>query len=92
MDRQVTVYTTPTCSHCQQVKSFLTELGVQYKEIDVSADPEAAMDIVRRTNQYSVPGHRRRWSACHRLRSIAFGETAPYPLRVMRTKSSPSRS
>ncbi|MBI2954865.1 MAG: glutaredoxin family protein [Chloroflexi bacterium] len=55
MDRQVTIYTTPTCGYCREAKSFLTELGVQYKEIDVSADQEAAVDIVRRTNQYSVP-------------------------------------
>lgn len=55
MDRQVTVYTTPTCGYCRQVKLFLTENGVEYKEVDVSTDDAAAEDIVRRTNQYSVP-------------------------------------
>jgi LSD1 subclass zinc finger protein len=35
---QVTVYTSATCSYCQQAKAFLNENGVQYTERDVSVD------------------------------------------------------
>ena len=55
MTREVIIYTTPTCGYCRQAKRFLQEQGVQYKEVDVSTDQEAAEDVVRRTNQYSVP-------------------------------------
>ncbi|MBI4318763.1 MAG: glutaredoxin family protein [Chloroflexi bacterium] len=55
MNRKVIVYTTPTCGYCQQTKRFLAENGVEYQEVDVSNDEGAALEVVRRTNQYSVP-------------------------------------
>ena len=36
-------------------KEFLSQKGVRYKEIDVSRDRAAAMDMVRRTGQQGVP-------------------------------------
>lgn len=55
MGKQITVYTTPTCGYCRQVKRFLTERGVEYREVDVSADEEAALKMVERTGQFGVP-------------------------------------
>lgn len=51
----VTVYTTPTCMYCHQLKSFLQEKNVDYHEVDVSQDQEAAQKIVQETGQMSVP-------------------------------------
>jgi glutaredoxin 3 len=51
----VIVYTTPTCPYCRTVKQFLTQRGVPFVEKDVSADQEAAMEMVRRTGQQGVP-------------------------------------
>ncbi|MBI2224175.1 MAG: glutaredoxin family protein [Betaproteobacteria bacterium] len=55
MGKQITVYTMPTCGYCRQVKRFLTERGVEYREVDVSADEKAALEMVERTGQLGVP-------------------------------------
>lgn len=55
MSQQVTVYTTPTCGYCHQAKRFLAEHGVDFREVDVSIDEAAAIELVRRTGQYGVP-------------------------------------
>ncbi|MBN1161909.1 MAG: PDZ domain-containing protein [Dehalococcoidales bacterium] len=51
----VKIYTTPTCGYCHQAMSFLDELGVPYKEHDVSRDRAAAEEMVRLTGQMGVP-------------------------------------
>jgi glutaredoxin 3 len=51
----VKIYTTPTCGYCHQAKRFLDELGVSYKEYDVSRDRAAAEEMVRLTGQMGVP-------------------------------------
>ncbi len=52
---RVLVFTTPTCSWCQRLKTYLRERHVQFREIDVSRDATAARDLVRRTGQMGVP-------------------------------------
>ena len=52
---RVLVFTTPTCSWCQRLKTYLRERHVQFREIDVSRDAQAARDLVRRTGQMGVP-------------------------------------
>lgn len=51
----VTVYTTPTCPWCTKVKSYLKNKGVNYKEVDVVEDIQAAQRMVDLTGQRSVP-------------------------------------
>ncbi|MBX5477291.1 MAG: glutaredoxin family protein [Clostridia bacterium] len=51
----VTVYTTPTCPYCRSAKRFLQERNVPFREVDVSRDPRAAAELVRRTGQTGVP-------------------------------------
>lgn len=52
---RVLVFTTPTCSWCQRLKTYLRERNVQFREIDVFRDATAARDLVRRTGQMGVP-------------------------------------
>ena len=52
---RVLVFTTPTCPWCTRAKSYLRTRGVPFREIDVSRDPSAARDLVRRTGQMGVP-------------------------------------
>jgi len=52
---QATVYTTPTCPYCHQVKAYLTQKGVQVRELDVSRDAAAASEMVRISGQRGVP-------------------------------------
>ena len=53
--KNVTVYTTPTCTWCNTIKRHLQEHGVRYREIDVSADQKAAEEMVRKSGQQGVP-------------------------------------
>src|SRR5438094_10599848 len=48
------VYWRPGCSSCVKVKEFLTNLGVEYESINVSARPEA-MDELRSLGVRTVP-------------------------------------
>lgn len=52
---RVLVFTTPTCPWCTRAKAYLRGRGVPFREIDVSQDPAAARDLVRRTGQMGVP-------------------------------------
>lgn len=52
---EVTVYTTPTCPWCQRLKSYLSEKGVPYQEVDVAADVESARQLMDVSGQRSVP-------------------------------------
>jgi len=47
----VIVYTTPTCPWCTRVKEYLDQKGVQYREVNVAADRNAAMEMIRKSGQ-----------------------------------------
>lgn len=53
--KQVTVYSTPTCSWCTTLKSYLNKNGVRYTDVDVSKNEDAAQEMVRRSGQQGVP-------------------------------------
>ena len=52
---RVLVFTTPTCPWCTRAKAYLRERRVPFREVDVSRDPAAARDLVRRSGQMGVP-------------------------------------
>ena len=49
------VYSTPTCPYCKLTKEFLQEKSIAFSDIDVSADPAAANDMVKKSGQMGVP-------------------------------------
>lgn len=51
----VTIYTTPQCVYCHQLKTFLEDKKVDYQEVNVSQDQEAAQKIARETGHIGVP-------------------------------------
>lgn len=51
----VTVYTTQTCPWCDRVKDYLGRNGVPFKEVDVSKDYSAAMEMIQKSGQQGVP-------------------------------------
>jgi glutaredoxin-like YruB-family protein len=53
--KSVTVYSTPTCTYCTQIKKYFDEKGVKYRDIDVSKDQKAAEAMVKRSGQQGVP-------------------------------------
>jgi glutaredoxin 3 len=52
---KVKVYTTPTCVYCVTVKNFLKEKNIDFQEVDVSQDKEAADQMIEKTGQMGVP-------------------------------------
>ncbi len=52
---RVIVFSTPTCPWCNRAKSYLRGRGIPFRDVDVSRDPAAARDLVRRTGQMGVP-------------------------------------
>ncbi len=53
--KSVKVYTTPTCSWCNTLKSYLRKNHVRFREIDVTKNESAAQDMVRKSGQQGVP-------------------------------------
>jgi glutaredoxin-like YruB-family protein len=52
---KVKVYSTPNCPNCKQLKKFLADSGVEYKEINVASDPKAAQEMIEKSGQMAVP-------------------------------------
>jgi glutaredoxin-like YruB-family protein len=52
---RVIVFTTPTCTYCNQAKRHLRRHRVRFKEVDISRDSAAARDVQRRTGSMGVP-------------------------------------
>jgi glutaredoxin 3 len=55
MEKKVTVYSTPTCPYCNMVKSFLSEKNIEFEDVDVSADRQKAIEMVKKSGQTGVP-------------------------------------
>ncbi|BFN36745.1 glutaredoxin family protein [Fidelibacter multiformis] len=53
--KRVIIFTTPTCTYCRQVKRYLIEKKVRFKEVDVSRNTKAAQDMMRKSGQQGVP-------------------------------------
>ncbi len=52
---RVIIFSTPTCSFCNMAKKYFNEKGIKFRDVDVSRDPIAARDMVRRSGQQGVP-------------------------------------
>ena len=52
---RVIVFSTPTCSFCNMAKKYFHEKGIKFKDVDVSRDPIAARDMIRRSGQPGIP-------------------------------------
>jgi mycoredoxin len=47
--RRLTMYTTPWCGYCRRLKAQLDRAGIEYSEIDIERDPDAA-EVVMSVN------------------------------------------
>ena len=54
-DKQVAIYTTPTCPWCHRAKEYLSRKGISYVEHDVSRDREKAKEMIEKSKQMGVP-------------------------------------
>ncbi len=54
-DKEVVIYSTPTCHFCQAAKAFFAENNVEYTEHNVAVDKERAQEMVQKSGQMGVP-------------------------------------
>jgi glutaredoxin 3 len=52
---KIKVYSTPTCPYCHMLKEYLKEKGVDFEDIDVASNHEAAREMVGKSGQLGVP-------------------------------------
>ena len=52
---QITIYSSPRFPACDELKQYLQDLELQFEEIDVSCDDLAWENMVRKSQQMSVP-------------------------------------
>lgn len=55
VDKQVTIYTTPTCPYCKRAKDYFFRKGISYVEYNVAMDRNAAKEMVKKSGQLGVP-------------------------------------
>lgn len=55
MDKNVTIYSTPTCHFCQMTKDFLKENNVAYNDFDVAHDLAKRQEMIQKSGQMGVP-------------------------------------
>jgi glutaredoxin 3 len=55
MDKNVKIYTTPTCPWCIRTKQFLKDNNINFEDIDVSSNKQAAEEMIQKSGQMGVP-------------------------------------
>jgi glutaredoxin-like YruB-family protein len=54
-EKRVTVYSTPTCTWCNTIKTYFKQNRIRFTDVDVSKDQKAAEEMVRKSGQQGVP-------------------------------------
>lgn len=52
---RITLYTTQTCHWCRTAKQYLSERGLEFREVDVARDRRGLKQMVLMTGQRGVP-------------------------------------
>ena len=52
---KVKIFTTPTCTYCEQAKEFFKENNIKFEAIDVTKDRKAATEMIEISGQRGVP-------------------------------------
>lgn len=51
----VSIYSTPTCPYCQQVKDYLKQKNIEFTDYNVAIDIDARRKMVEKSGQLGVP-------------------------------------
>lgn len=51
----ITMYSSNWCGFCRAAKALLKERGLEFQEIDVTADPNRKMEMMERSGRRTVP-------------------------------------
>jgi len=52
---KVKVYSTPSCPWCHKVKEFLKENNIEFEDINVAENQDAAREMIEKSGQQGVP-------------------------------------
>jgi glutaredoxin-like YruB-family protein len=52
---KIKIYSTPNCPYCLLAKNFFQKNNLEYEEIDVSNNREAAEEMIEKSGQMGVP-------------------------------------
>jgi len=55
MKNKLKIYTSPSCSHCQVLKSYLKSKGIEYQEIDITIDQDSFSEAVTKSGAMQLP-------------------------------------
>jgi glutaredoxin-like YruB-family protein len=53
--KQVTIYSTPTCHFCHAAKEFFTANKVAFTDVNVASDLEKRKEMIEKSGQMGVP-------------------------------------
>ncbi len=53
--KNVTIYSTPTCTYCTLAKNFFKKNGVEFTEHNVATDLAKRKEMIEKTGQMGVP-------------------------------------
>ena len=53
--KEVTIYSTPTCHFCHAAKDFFTEHGVKFTDYNVATDLAKRKEMIDKSGQMGVP-------------------------------------
>jgi len=53
--KQVTIYSTPTCHFCHMAKEFFTQNKVQFTDHNVATDLAKRKEMIEKSGQMGVP-------------------------------------
>ncbi len=54
-DHAVKVYSTPWCGDCRRLKQLFSDKSVEFTEVDIDADQDAASDLFGKTGKKAIP-------------------------------------
>ena len=55
MNKQVILYTSPTCQSCAMIEEYLSLHGIEYEKVDVTKDRKALERLVEKTGKMLTP-------------------------------------
>lgn len=55
MEKQVTIYSTPTCAYCKAAKRFFEENNIEFTDHNVAEDTEKREEMIEKSGQMGVP-------------------------------------
>jgi glutaredoxin-like YruB-family protein len=53
--KNITIYSTPTCTYCNHAKDFLKKGGISYTEHNVASDLGKRKEMIEKSGQMGVP-------------------------------------